>query len=105
MDSGWSVPRFSFGSMKLTSGIDLVVMLIGALAMSALLVQLESVAQGNTSANLPAPTCKDDDRMTRADIRLCLPHWNAVVFTDHEDERGHGKFPCAAWCVKPSLLP
>lgn len=75
MDSGWSMPRFSFGSLKLTSGIDLVVMLIGALAMSALLTQLESVAHGNVSANLPPPSSKDDDRMTRRDIRICLPHW------------------------------
>lgn len=75
MDSGWSTPRFSFGFMKLTSGINLVVMLIGALAMSALLIQLESIAQGNVSANLPTPANKDDDRMTRTDIKRCLPHW------------------------------
>lgn len=75
MDSGWSTPRFSFGFMKLTGGIDLVVMLIGALAMSALLVQLESVAHGNISANLPAPKAIEDDRMTRSDFKLCVPHW------------------------------
>ena len=58
MDSSYTIPRLTFGSLKLSSGIDLVVMLIGALALSEVLKQVETVAQGQTSAQLPRPPAK-----------------------------------------------
>lgn len=75
MDTGYTIPRLTFGVLKLSSGIDLVVMLIGALAVAELLKQVESVARGNTSAHLPPPTCKDDSRFTRKDFKSCIAHW------------------------------
>ena len=60
LDLFLSVPRFTFGVNYLSSGINLIVMLIGALAFSEILVQLESVARGKTSGHLPPPASKDD---------------------------------------------
>ena len=51
-----SVTRFTFGSISLSSGIDLVVMLIGSLSLSEILVQVESVARGKVDAYLPPPS-------------------------------------------------
>ena len=75
MDASYTIPRLTFGSLKLSSGIDLVVMLIGALALSEVLKQVETVALGQTSAQLPEPSCKDDTRFLKSDFKLCLPHW------------------------------
>lgn len=59
-----SVPRFTFGIIDLAGGIDLVVMLIGMLALSEVFVQLESVAWGKMDAYLPPPQHPDDDRLS-----------------------------------------
>ena len=75
MDIGTSFPRLTFGILKLSSGIDLVVMLIGALALSSLFGQVETVRAAQARANLAPPTCKDDDVMSKKDIMTCLPHW------------------------------
>jgi putative tricarboxylic transport membrane protein len=75
MDPSYTIPRLTFGVLKLSSGIDLVVMLIGALALGEVLKQVESVAAGETSAHLPPPSCKEDTQFTKADLKLCLPHW------------------------------
>ena len=37
LDSGYTIPRLTFGVLKLSSGIDLVVLLIGFLAVSEVL--------------------------------------------------------------------
>jgi putative tricarboxylic transport membrane protein len=55
LDSIASVTRFTFGTSSLASGIDLIVMLIGSLALSEVLVQVESVARGKVDAHLPPP--------------------------------------------------
>lgn len=75
MDASYTIPRLTFGVLKLSSGIDLVVMLIGFLAVSEVLKQVEDVARGNTKAQLPPPTCKDDNRFTKGDFKMCLRHW------------------------------
>lgn len=75
MDMSYTIPRLTFGVLKLSSGIDLVVMLIGFLAVSEVLKQVEGVARGNTTANLPPPATKDDSRFTKGDFKLCLRHW------------------------------
>ena len=75
MDASYTIPLLTFGSLKLSSGIDLVVMLIGALALSEVLKQVETVALCQTSAQLPEPSCKDDTRFLKSDFKLCLPHW------------------------------
>lgn len=75
MDTQYTIPRLTFGVLKLSSGIDLVVMLIGALALGEVLKQVESVAAGNTSAHLPPPSCPDDNKFTRSDFKRCKGHW------------------------------
>ena len=74
-DSMYTVPRLSFGILKLYSGIDLVVMLIGSLAVSQLLVQVEKVATGWKEAQLPPASCGDDKRFTLADLKACFKTW------------------------------
>lgn len=59
-----SVPRFTFGKVSLAGGIDLIVMLIGLLALSEILIQVESVARGKIDAHLPSPKCPEDDRLS-----------------------------------------
>jgi len=75
MDAVYSIPRLSFGVMKLSSGIDLVVMLVGMLAMSEILKQVESIAEGHTEAHLPEPKDKKDYAFTKEDLKLSIPHW------------------------------
>ena len=75
LDQGFTTPRLTFGILKLTSGIDLVVMMIGILAMSQILHSVESTGLGNARPNLPPPACKDDDRMTLKEAKSFLPHW------------------------------
>lgn len=75
MDPSYTIPRLTFGSLKLSSGIDLTVMLIGALALSEVLHQVEGVARGETAAHLPPPASKDDNKFNKSDLKLCLPHW------------------------------
>ena len=75
MDQGFSVPRLNFGILKLSSGIDLVVMMIGVLAMSEILRQVETMGVGQTRANLPPPACKDDDRFNKQNLKDCIAHW------------------------------
>jgi putative tricarboxylic transport membrane protein len=59
-----SVPRFTFDQPILSSGIDLVVMLIGSLAFSEVLVQIEAVAKGKVKAHLPPPQHPEDERLS-----------------------------------------
>ena len=75
MDSAYTIPRLTFGILKLSSGIDLVVMLIGALALGEILTQVETVASGNTKAHLPKPADPDDLKFNLSNLKLCLPHW------------------------------
>lgn len=58
-----STPRFTFGVNYLSSGINLVVMLIGTLAFSEILAQLEEVARGKTSGHLPPLAQKSDNHL------------------------------------------
>ena len=74
-DPSYTVPRLTFGILKLSSGINLVVMLIGALALGEILCQVETVASGNTSAHLPPAKDKDDLKFNRTDLKHTLPHW------------------------------
>ena len=64
LDLFLSTPRFTFGVSYLSGGINLIVMLIGALAFSEILVQLESVARGKTSGHLPPPAQKSDNYLS-----------------------------------------
>ena len=74
MDSLYTVPRLNFGSLKLSSGIDLVVMLIGMLALSEILKGVEGVAAGHTSAHLPPEKEKNDSKVTKEDWKVMVPH-------------------------------
>lgn len=75
LDQGFTTPRFTFGVLKLSSGIDLVVMMIGILAMSEILSSVEATGLGNDRPNLPPPSCKDDDRVSPKEMKSFLPHW------------------------------
>ncbi|MDR1875828.1 MAG: tripartite tricarboxylate transporter permease [Synergistaceae bacterium] len=75
MDAVYTTPRLTFGILKLSSGIDLMVMLIGALAFSELLRQVGNVRGAKDKALLPPATCKEDNQFTREDFRLSWKHW------------------------------
>ncbi|MDR1241789.1 MAG: tripartite tricarboxylate transporter permease [Deltaproteobacteria bacterium] len=60
LDLFMSTPRFIFGINYLSSGINLIVMLIGTLAFSEILIQVEAVARGKVSGHLPPPAQKSD---------------------------------------------
>jgi putative tricarboxylic transport membrane protein len=60
LDLFMSTPRFTFGINYLSGGINLIVMLIGTLAFSEILIQVESVARGKVSGHLPPPAQKSD---------------------------------------------
>lgn len=75
MDTSYTIPRLNFGILKLSSGIDLVVMLIGALALGEILKQVESIANGETSAHLPPMKDKESWSFTRKDFRASFGHW------------------------------
>jgi len=62
------IPRLTFSIPKLTGGIDLVVMLIGLLAVSEIFVQIEKIARGNIHAHLPPSA-------TSADEKVSLKEW------------------------------
>lgn len=69
MDPVETIPRLTFGALKLSSGIDIVTMLIGSLALSEILVQIESFHKRKQGALLPPPSCPDDDKFTRKDFK------------------------------------
>ena len=75
MDAVFTTPRFTFGILKLSSGIDLVVMLIGALAFSELFKQMGGMRDTANQSHLPPPACKEDSQFTREDIRQSWRHW------------------------------
>lgn len=75
MDPSYTIPRLTFGNLKLSSGIDLTVMLIGALALSEVLKQVEGVARGETAAHLPPPNSPDDNKFSKSDLKRCVGHW------------------------------
>lgn len=75
MDPAYTIPRLTFKVLKLSSGIDLVVMLIGALALGEILKQVESIASGHTSAHLPPMKTKEDRNFTRSDLKVSFGHW------------------------------
>ncbi|MDR1621728.1 MAG: tripartite tricarboxylate transporter permease [Synergistaceae bacterium] len=75
MDAVYTTPRFTFGVLKLSSGIDLMVLLIGALAFSEVLKQAGHVRQAQNRPHLPAPACKEDSQFTRDDLKLSWKHW------------------------------
>lgn len=72
LDMFMSVPRFNFGVNYLSSGIDLVVMLIGALAFSEILVQVGHIARGKVSGHLPPPTQKSDAYLSLREYTSCI---------------------------------
>ena len=63
MDIVTSTARFNFGISFLSSGINLVVLLIGALACSEIFVHVESIAGGKVTSHLPPPQTKDDSNL------------------------------------------
>src|SRR5699024_9514163 len=58
-----------------SSGVDLVVMMIGVLAMSEILKQVEDILVTYNQKAPPKPSCKDDSRVNKQEIKLVFPHW------------------------------
>ncbi|GHS90655.1 C4-dicarboxylate ABC transporter permease [Synergistales bacterium] len=75
MDAVFTSPRLTFGILKLSSGIDLMVLLIGALAFSELLKQVCNIRKTTNMPHLPAPSCKEDSQFTKDDLKLSWKHW------------------------------
>lgn len=69
------VSRYSFGSAYLMGGFDMTVVLIGLLAVSELLCQIEELYRknktGETGGFLPPPKTKDDTKYTWSDQKRC----------------------------------
>lgn len=67
--------RYSFGNSYLLGGFEMVVVMIGLLAVSELFGQTEALYRKNKSGQvdrlLPPPTCKDDSHYTLADQKRC----------------------------------
>ena len=75
MDPICSTPRLTFNLPTLLGGIDLVVMLIGLLAVSEVFLQTEkfiSIKGFTAKAYLPPPSCRDDERFTFKEFRFSL---------------------------------
>lgn len=75
MDPLTYASRYSFGNSYLLSGFEMVVVMIGLLAVSELLAQVEQLyRKTKEDANrslLPPPTCEDDRKFTLADQKRC----------------------------------
>jgi putative tricarboxylic transport membrane protein len=64
--------RFTFGSLELDSGIDLLAMLIGLLVMSEVLVQMEEGWSRAAGETLVKSKNRGDSRVTWLELKRCL---------------------------------
>lgn len=68
------VGRYDFGMNELLSGLNLVPLLIGTLVLSEVFFQAEKHWRKNGAEPLmPPPGHPDDQRVTREDVRNCIP--------------------------------
>jgi len=65
------IPRLSFDNPNLYSGINLMAILIGLLAMSEIFIQVERKLVQKT-VHLPTPKNKEDTRLSLKELRRCL---------------------------------
>ena len=72
LDPQATIPRLTFDSIHLASGIDLVTMLIGSLALSEIFAQIENYDKSNPATMLPEPSCRDDERFTKSDFKSTI---------------------------------
>lgn len=67
--------RYSFGNSYLLGGFEMVVVMIGLLAVSELFVQVEQLyrktKENRHGSLLPPPACKDDTKFTLTDQKRC----------------------------------
>ena len=75
MDPVFTTTRLTFGILKLSSGVELLVMLIGLLAFSELLKQTSNINKFASHSLLPPPSCKEDSQFTWEDHKLSWKHW------------------------------
>ncbi len=64
--------RYTFGSVELDAGVDLLAMLIGLLVMSEILVQIEEGWIEVRTEQLAAAKTRDDTRVTWREMKSCL---------------------------------
>ena len=68
------LPRFTFNTVFLESGLSVIPVIVGLFAISELMSQIEagSVMSG-TGSSVPVSRNKEDNYATRADLKRCLP--------------------------------
>ena len=83
MDSVAGQSRFTFGSIALDDGLQIIPMVIGLFAMAEIFKQAEKVVTKNSGALLPPPSIKSDASVTWPEFKRCLPHFfnSSVVGT------------------------
>ena len=67
------MPRFTFNQLFLDDGLPIIPMVIGLFAVTEVLRQAERVTGGLSGALLPPASTADDARMTRQELRQCVP--------------------------------
>ena len=75
MDTAFPITRLTFGQLHFVSGINLIVMLIGAMAFAEILKQTETVRNRIGEQNLPSPKCKEDKQFTKSDLKDSWRGW------------------------------
>lgn len=74
MDPVAGLPRFSFGSMYLESGLNIIAIIVGLFAISEQMTQVNITNhEKNISLDDTKSKNKDDNYATLADIKRCLP--------------------------------
>jgi putative tricarboxylic transport membrane protein len=69
LDPALSSRRFAFGLVDLDAGIGLLPLLVGLLAVAEVFMQLEGKLQVATKSNLSRAICKEDSRLSLAELR------------------------------------
>lgn len=78
LDPLLGTPRLSFGSLQLTAGLQIIPMVIGLLALSEILRQIErevklKILKKDLQKEAEKPSDPNAHRVTRAELRHCLP--------------------------------
>jgi len=73
MDPIAGLPRLTFGLVALDDGFAIIPMVIGLFAVAEVLAQAERVVSRGGGALLPPPSGPEDERVSRAEMRVCLP--------------------------------
>lgn len=73
MDPVAGLPRFGFDLLVLDDGFPIIPMVIGLFAVAEIFAQIEQKVADSGGSLLPPPQRPDDNRISRAEFRRCLP--------------------------------